>query len=113
MSTSAIKWRLLQSERLLARLRRTCGTWLNPSREVYVQDRISEYREIWRAVAAKIGARFMPLTDDLWEVHLNGKKTRILNHKMEFDDPVILEMAGNKPLVYRLLKENGLRVPEH
>jgi cyanophycin synthetase len=85
----------------------------NSSKQVYVQDRVSEYREMWRAVAEKIGANFAPLTDDLWEVRLNGKKTRILNYKMEFDDPVTLEMAGNKPLVYRLLNEKRLRVPEH
>lgn len=113
MTTSAVNWRLLQFERLLARLRRSWGIRHNASREVYVQDRIPEYREMWRAVAAEIGAKFSPLTDDLWEMHLDGRKTRILNHKMEFDDPVILEMAGNKPLVYRLLAEKQLRVPEH
>jgi len=68
---------------------------------------------MWRAVAEKIGANFTLLTDDLWEMRLNGKKTRILNYKVQFDDPVILETVGNKPLVYRLLREKGLRVPEH
>ena len=113
MSTSSIEWRLLQLERLLARLRRSWDFKRNPSKQLYVQDRVSEYREMWRAVAEKIGANFTLLTDDLWEMRLNGKKTRILNYKMEFDDPVILEMAGNKPLVYRLLREKGLRVPDH
>jgi cyanophycin synthetase len=113
MSTSAIKWRLLQVERLLARLRKSWDSKRSASGEVYVQDRVSEYREIWRAVATTIGAQFTLLTDDLWEMRLNGRKTRILNHKMEFDDPVILEIAGNKPLVYRLLREMRLRVPEH
>jgi D-alanine-D-alanine ligase-like ATP-grasp enzyme len=113
MNAPSIKWRLLQLERLLARLRKFWDIKRNSSKQVYVQDRESEYREMWRAVAERIGANFVPLTDDLWEIRLNGKRTRILSYRMEFDDPVILEMAGNKPLVYRLLSDRGLRVPEH
>jgi cyanophycin synthetase len=51
--------------------------------------------------------------DDLWEVEFRGKTTRILNYKLELDNPVMLEMAGMKPLMYRLLKQNGLCSPEH
>jgi cyanophycin synthetase len=68
---------------------------------------------MWRAVARHIGADFSLLADDLWELRLNGRKTRILNYKLQFDDPVILETAGRKPLVYRLLAEEGLRVPQY
>jgi cyanophycin synthetase len=113
MSMPAIKRRMLRLERLLARLQRSWGIRHESTRDVYVQDRVTEYREMWRTVAARIGAQFSPLAENLWEVRLNGRKTRILNHKLEFDDPVILEMAGNKPLVYRMLKEKRLRVPDH
>ena len=68
---------------------------------------------MWRAVAEHIGADFTPLTDDLWELRFNGRKTRILNYKLQFDDPVTLETVGRKSLVYRLLSEAGLRVPEY
>jgi cyanophycin synthetase len=100
-------------ERLLARLRKTWEVKRKASRQVYVQDRVAEYRAMWQATAAEIGARLAPLADDLWEVSLEGKTTRICNHCLQFDDPVILETAGNKPLVYRMLRERGLRVPEH
>jgi D-aspartate ligase len=108
-----LRWRLLRLERLLARLRKTWQVKRNSSKQVYVGDRVSEYREMWRAVAERIGADFTPFTDDLWELRLNGKKTRILNYKLQFDDPVILETAGRKSLVYRLLSKKGLRVPQH
>jgi D-alanine-D-alanine ligase-like ATP-grasp enzyme len=98
---------------LLARIRKTWEVKRKASRQVYVQDRVAEYRALWQATAAEIGARLAPLADDLWELSLEGKTTRILNHCLQFDDPVILETAGNKPLVYRLLRERGLRVPEH
>ncbi len=113
MTTLSIGRHLLQLERLLTRLRKSWDARRNSSTEVYVQDRVSEYHDIWRAVAEKIGAEFAPLAEDLWEIRLDGRKTRVMNHRMEFDDPVILEIAGNKALVHRLLSENGLRVPEH
>jgi cyanophycin synthetase len=113
MSRSELRRRLLQAERLVARLLLAWRTKRKSSRQMYVQDRVSEYREMWRAVADRIGAGFTILTDDLWEVRLDGRRTRILNYKLQFDDPVILEMAGRKEYVYRLLTERGLRVPEH
>jgi D-alanine-D-alanine ligase-like ATP-grasp enzyme len=105
--------RLLRLERLLARLRKAWEIKRKASRQVYVHDRVAEYRALWQAAAAEIGARLVPLADDLWELSLDGKTTRIFNHCLQFDDPVILETAGNKPLVYRMLRERGLRVPEH
>lgn len=104
---------LLKIERLFARLLRICKDKLNLSKQIYVHQRVAEYREMWRAVSRAIGAKFIVLTDDLWEVELGDKKIRILNYKLELDNPVILEMAGMKPLMHRLLKQNGLCSPEH
>lgn len=108
-----MQWRLLRFERLLARIRKTWEVKRKASKQVYVQDRVGEYRAMWQAVAAEIGARFAPLADDLWELSLDRNSTRISNHCLQFDDPVILETAGKKPLVYRMLRDRGLRVPEH
>ena len=33
----------------------------------YVGERVSPYREIWRAAAKAIGASFSELSDDVWE----------------------------------------------
>jgi len=113
MSTAGVKWRVLRLKRLLARLQKLWSVKRNSSKQVYVQDRVPEYREIWRAVAEHLGASFGLVDDDLWEIGLGERKTRILNYKLQFDDPVTLEMAGRKPLVFRLLSEKGLRIPEH
>jgi len=104
---------LLSIERAIARVLKIAKDKFNLSHQVYVQQRVSEYREMWRAVAKEIGAEFKMLTDELWEVEFEGKSTRIVNYKLEFDNPVTLEMAGMKPLMYRLMKENGLRSPNH
>jgi cyanophycin synthetase len=81
--------------------------------QVYVQHRVLEYRRIWEAVAQEIGAEFRILSQDLWELELVGRRMRVLNDVLELDNPVTLEVAGRKPLVYRLLAQAGLRVPEH
>jgi D-alanine-D-alanine ligase-like ATP-grasp enzyme len=103
----------LAVERNVARIRKIIEDKIDWSSEVYVDQRVPEYREMWQAVARELGAGFIALTDDLWELELKGQRTRVLNYKLEFDDPVTLEMAGMKPLMYRLMKENGLQVPEH
>jgi len=105
--------RALKVERLVARIRKIWEEKRNSAGQTYVHHRVSEYREIWKNVAAKVGARFTVLADSVWELELDGKKTRILNDKLEFDNPVTLEIAGMKPLVYQLFAEQGLRVPEH
>lgn len=104
---------LLRFARLAARVRKVWELKRNASGQIYVQDRVSEYREIWKAVAEKVGARFSILGDSVWELELNGKKTRMKIDLVEFDNPVTLEIAGMKPLVYKLFSECGLQVPDH
>lgn len=105
--------RVLRVQRLVARLLKIWEEKTRSSGQIYVHDRVSEYREIWRTAAGMIGARFTELADSVWELDLNGNKTRILNDKLEFDNPVTLEIAGMKPLIYRMFAAHNLRVPDH
>jgi len=103
----------IRIERLLTRLQKIWVDLRGTSGQIYVGDRIDEYRTMWQAVAEELGAEMTPLADDIWEISLNGKKTRIYNDKLEYDNPVTLVMAGRKPLVYKVLGDNGLRVPDY
>lgn len=105
--------RWLKIERLIARIRKIWEEKWNSSGQTYVHHRVSEYRRMWESVAAEVGARFVSLSDEVWELQLDGKTTRIINDKLEFDNPVTLDIAGMKPLVYRLFGNAGLTVPEH
>jgi cyanophycin synthetase len=87
--------------------------WAGLSHQIYFQDRIDEYRSIWQGVAAARGATFIELAQDLWQIDLDGTRVRVLNHELEFDDPVTLGLAGRKHVVHRLLGEAGIAVPEH
>lgn len=103
----------IRIERLLARLRKIWVDVRGASGQIYVWNRIDEYRSMWQAVAVELGAEMISLDDDIWEISLNGKRTRIYNNKLEYDNPVTLAMAGRKPLVYKMLGDNGLRVPDY
>lgn len=80
---------------------------------VYFHQRVGQYRDVWRAASEAIGAEFVELTADTWQIERDGRRTRVVNYLTEFDNPVALRMAGNKPLMHRLLSENGLPVPDH
>jgi cyanophycin synthetase len=71
------------------------------------------YAEIWRDAAARLGASIEPLGNDILEIRIGPICTRVRQNTTAIDDPVTLSIAGNKPLVYRLLAGRGLRVPNY
>ena len=77
---------------------------------VYVDERIAEYRAYWAGAAARLTANFEDLSNDTWEVTLDDRSTRLRNYMTEADDPVTLELAGDKPYCIRLAQELGLPV---
>lgn len=82
-------------------------------RTTYVWQRVDEHRAAWAAAASAIGADFVALSDRVWEVRRGGRRTRIANDLLQLDDPVVLEIAGDKELCYRLADTAGLRTPDH
>jgi len=105
--------KVLNVQRKLARLKKMWTDMRGTSGQTYVWDRLDEYRDIWQAAAAEVGATFKVLGGDVYEVEKNGRRVRIKNDVLPFDDPVTLQVAGMKPLVYKLLAEHGLPVPDH
>ncbi|MGI9146221.1 MAG: hypothetical protein ACR2IK_06720, partial [Chloroflexota bacterium] len=78
-----------------------------------MEDRLGDYRAAWEMAARALSADFVVLADDLWEVRLGSRRTRIANHLVQVDDPVILRIAGDKPYCYRLARELHIPVPAH
>jgi cyanophycin synthetase len=101
---------LLRGRFLVARLRerlRTRGTAFDDAR-------LTEWHvEVWREAAQAAGAEFATLGDGFCEARRGGVVTRMWKQHVMLDDPVTLALAGNKPLVHRLLLEAGLPVPAH
>jgi cyanophycin synthetase len=108
-------------ERLLVRLAMFCHrVWRRARRAlglvktVYVQDRVPYFFELWRAAAADLGWQFVSLSRSVWEVR-DGEHvvSRINNFVVQLDDPVTLDVAGDKLLTYKLLAEAGLTIPRY
>ena len=87
--------------------------WAGWTRQVYLYQRVDEYRRIWQRVASARGGTFTELAPDLWQIDVGPRRVRILNYELEFDNPVTLGLAGRKRIVHGLLGAAGLPVPEH
>lgn len=71
------------------------------------------YERIWTDAARTLGAEITQLERGIWRVERGDHRTLIHNYIVQMDDPVILHVAGNKPLCHRLLRDEGVAVPEH
>jgi cyanophycin synthetase len=103
---------ILELERLILRLRKLWEEKRGTSGQVYFEHRVSEYREMWGAIAHHLGGAFHILAEDIWELELGDQIIRINGHQLELDNPVTLSLAGKKPLVHLLLKQQGIAVPD-
>ena len=86
---------------------------LGTSGQIYFEDRAKQYEGIWKTIADELGASFTALDDDLWQIELNGARVRLLNYKLPMDNPVVLGLAGRKPVVHQLLKNQNIPIPEY
>ncbi|MDH4334834.1 MAG: hypothetical protein OEW24_06185, partial [Chloroflexota bacterium] len=102
---------LIELQRNAMRLRKAVVDWAGWSGQIYFQHRVDQYRSMWQQVAAAQGGTFSELASDLWQIEIGARRVRVLNHELEFDNPVTLGLAGRKPVVHRLLDSAGLAVP--
>lgn len=86
---------------------------MNLSGEIYVQDRVAQYREIWHTAATSLNADFLEIAPAFWEVKLNNRKTIIHNYLVGADNPVKLSIAGNKALCFKLMARAGITIPPY
>lgn len=100
-----LRWQL-RLERILGRIR-------GSRKPVKMPGFIGFYKKIWHEAATELAASFEEIDDGVWEVRRNGHITIINNFKVQLDDPVILQLAGDKGLCYKLLTRAGLPVPDH
>jgi len=77
------------------------------------QERSLFYKTIWGEAATALGATVLDFGGSLLEIRAGSGSLRVAENYTSLDDPVTLRIAGNKPLVHRLLREQGLPVPTH
>jgi len=79
----------------------------------YVWERLDRYSSLWEKAAVEINADIEELTEGIWEVCRDGKYQRLSKHTVELDNPVVWNIAGNKPLSYSLMKKCGIPIPDY
>jgi len=98
--------------RWVAWIRRRLAIASGRNRTIYVQDRRDEYMALWRSAATAIGATCGPLSEEVCEITLGDRKTRVMTYLAQFDDPVVLGLAGDKSFCYAVAARLGIPVPE-
>ncbi len=77
------------------------------------RERSCFYEQAWHDAAAAVGAHIEPIDGPLLRVEVAGRRLLVRDNLTSLDDPVTLAIAGDKPLVYRLLAAEGIPVAPH
>ena len=78
---------------------------------VYSALRRRYYRDYWEEVAASLDAVVQDVGYDYLRIMKGKHWTFVRSYEVMLDNHLVLKMAGNKPLVNRILAENGFPVP--
>src|SRR3989442_2295305 len=103
----------LKLKRIVIRIRGSARVHLGQNRTAHFEPAVEDYRRYWEGAAQILSAEFVPLADALWEVRLNGRRTRIMNRMVQLGDPVVNGGSGDKALCYRLAVEPERSVPQY
>ncbi|HEY5168419.1 MAG TPA: hypothetical protein VIK03_03350, partial [Thermoleophilia bacterium] len=71
------------------------------------------YEAVWRRAAGTVGAEVEVVGGSLLRIGFGEGRLLVRDNVTSLDDPVTLAIAGDKPLVYRLLAAKGIPVPAH
>jgi cyanophycin synthetase len=77
------------------------------------QQRAAFYTRAWCEAAEALDAVVTPVADGILEIRRGGAVLRVRENTTDLDGPITLDMAGSKPLVYRLLGARGLSIPPY
>lgn len=111
-STSSVRI-FVRAHRLLLKVKKKWQELRGLTGQIYFDDRVDQYRGMWKSVAEHLGAEWLELDHDIWEIHLTGRSVRIYQYQLELDNPVVLQMAGRKSLIHRMLAKEGIQIPVH
>lgn len=79
----------------------------------FKQLRRTYYKAYWERAGKTIGATVSPVCDGFIRIRSGNLETLVRDGEVMLDSHLTLEIMGNKPLVYSLMSEHGLSVPDH
>ncbi len=94
---------LLRAQAKLAERRQKHGSRFRQLRDAF-------YEKLWTDTASEIGAKIEALGYGYHRLSLNGKSTIVCGSEVMLDNHLNLKLAGNKPLVNKVLSEHDFPV---
>lgn len=77
------------------------------------RNRAGFYERVWREAAEALGAVAEPLGSGVFEMIRGDVRVRVCGNESPIDNGVTLRIAGDKPLVHRMLQRIDVPVPRH
>lgn len=71
------------------------------------------YREYWSATARELSADITDLEDELFRITKDARSTLVQYHHLNIDTYLNLMLVAQKPFIYKILHENGYKVPRY
>lgn len=105
-------------EEMISARRYTAFLWSKlPSEERQLNRRFEALRDrffqaYWGGVAHEVGAEIDAVGYGFYRLRKRGLTTFVRRGEVMLDDHLTLDIAGNKPLVHRLLREQGFYIPD-
>jgi D-alanine-D-alanine ligase-like ATP-grasp enzyme len=69
------------------------------------------YDKFWNDTTREMGASLIDVGYGYYKIEYNNNKTYVADYKVMLDDHLTLKVAGNKPMVLKILQENDLQAP--
>ena len=85
----------------------------SPRRRQSDRHRVAFYDRAWRDAAKELGATFEPVGAGISEIARDEFRTRVIENTCAIDDPVTLAVLADKPLTYRIARDESISVPPH
>lgn len=85
-------------------------SWERTCYRRFAARRSQYFNTYWHAVADTVDAEIESIGYDFFRLRRNGRVTYVRHGEVMLDDHLTLEIAGNKPLISKLLAEQGFSV---
>jgi cyanophycin synthetase len=81
--------------------------------QTFQAKRVQYYHDLWHAAAHQLGAKIKDYDSGYFKIELKDKWTMVQDSNVMTDDFVTFQMAGNKPLILKLMTERNYPIPKH
>jgi len=71
------------------------------------------YQRFWNEAARRAGADIVAVGDNYFQISKDGRSTLVQFHYVNIDTYFNMMVVGQKPLIHKMLNENGYTVPRY